>query len=250
MTESASRNTDSRKNDPRIIVALDFAAEKESDALVASLNPSMARLKIGKEMFTRFGPEMVRRYQDQGFEIFLDLKFHDIPNTVARAVAGAADLGVWMVNVHALGGEKMMTKAAEALREFGSDRPKLIAVTVLTSMDASQLSGVGIQDTVENEVTRLAVLARNSGMDGVVSSAREAGLIRSSIPGDFCIVTPGIRPGWAETNDQVRIVTPGDALKGGSDYLVIGRPITRSRNPSEALRLISEEIAAAIQITP
>ncbi|WP_274968001.1 orotidine-5'-phosphate decarboxylase [Succinimonas amylolytica] len=246
MTESATRKTDSGVKDPRIIVALDFATEREADALVARLDPARARLKIGKEMFTRFGPEMVRRYQGQGFEIFLDLKFHDIPNTVARAVAGAAELGVWMVNVHAMGGEKMMTMAAEALQEFGKDRPKLIAVTVLTSMDASQLSGVGIMDTVENEVTRLAVLARNSGLDGVVSSAREAGIIRKSIPGEFLIVTPGIRPKWAETNDQIRIVTPADALRGGSDYLVIGRPITRSQDPLEALRLISEEIEAVL----
>ncbi|MEE3423288.1 MAG: orotidine-5'-phosphate decarboxylase [Succinimonas sp.] len=231
--------------DPRIIVALDFAAEKEADALVAALDPAMARLKIGKEMFTRFGPEMVRRYQGQGFEIFLDLKFHDIPNTVARAVAGAADLGVWMVNVHAMGGAKMMTAAAQALREFGSDRPKLIAVTVLPSMEAEQLAGVGISDSVENQVQRLARLARDSGLDGVVSSAREAALIRSAVPGEFCIVTPGIRPAWAAANDQVRIVTPGDALRGGSDYLVIGRPITRSSDPLKALEMIAAEIREA-----
>ena len=237
-------------SDPKVIVALDYDDEKSALDFVSRVNPDICKLKVGNELFTTAGPSLVSKLCDKGFKVFLDLKYHDIPNTVARACEAAAKLGVWMVNVHAMGGEKMMTKAAEALREFGSDRPTLIAVTVLTSMDASQLSGVGIQDTVENEVTRLAVLARNSGMDGVVSSAREAGLIRSSIPGDFCIVTPGIRPGWAETNDQVRIVTPGDALKGGSDYLVIGRPITRSRNPSEALRLISEEIAAAIQITP
>ncbi len=229
------------EKDPKIIVALDFAVEKEADALVEKLDPNLCRVKIGKEMFTRFGPEMVKRYQNKGFGVFLDLKFHDIPNTVSRAVAGAADLGVWMVNVHALGGPKMLEEARKALEPFGKDRPLLTAVTVLTSMDDAQLRAVGINSPVEEQVLRLATLAHDCGLDGVVSSAREVPLLKSKI-NNFKFVTPGIRPKWSATNDQIRIVTPSDALKNGSSYLVIGRPITKHEDPLKALSLIQDEI--------
>ena len=231
--------------DPKVIVALvalDF--EKESDAmnLVSGLSAGECRLKVGKEMFTRFGPQFVTRLNNMGFEVFLDLKFHDIPNTVARAVAAAADLGVWMVNVHTSGGPKMMEAAVKSLESFGSDRPLLTGVTVLTSMDEEQLRSIGITVDVNQQVSRLATLARDCGLDGVVCSAREAAMLRSSLGSEFKLVTPGIRPKTADAGDQIRIVTPEDALKNGSSYLVIGRPITRAENPLEALRAINESI--------
>ena len=210
--------------------------------LVSGLAAGECRLKVGKEMFTRFGPQFVTRLNNMGFEVFLDLKFHDIPNTVARAVAAAADLGVWMVNVHTSGGPKMMEAAVKSLESFGSDRPLLTGVTVLTSMDEEQLRSIGITVDVNQQVSRLATLARDCGLDGVVCSAREAAMLRSSLGSEFKLVTPGIRPKTADAGDQIRIVTPEDALKNGSSYLVIGRPITRAENPLEALRAINESI--------
>ncbi|GAA5188004.1 orotidine-5'-phosphate decarboxylase [Ferrimonas gelatinilytica] len=228
----------------KVLVALDFSNESEAMAFVDKLDPSECRLKVGKEMFTLFGPQFVKSLVGQGFDVFLDLKFHDIPNTVARAVAAAAQLGVWMVNVHASGGSRMMKAAAEALEPFGERAPKLIAVTVLTSMDESELSEIGIDPDGDAQVLRLATLAKSSGLDGVVCSAREAAMLKGELGPEFELVTPGIRPEGAELGDQQRVMTPAQALAAGSDYLVIGRPITRALDPLAALREINRSISA------
>ena len=183
--------------------------------------------------------------QKRGFDVFLDLKFHDIPNTTSAAVAAAADLGVWMVNVHASGGEKMMTACRERLESFGADRPLLIAVTVLTSMNADDLVGIGITDSPEAQVSRLATLTKNCGLDGVVCSAQEAPKLKVEQGADFKLITPGIRPLTADKGDQQRIMTPTDALKAGSDYLVIGRPITQASDPLASLEAIHSEVIGA-----
>ncbi|BES71800.1 orotidine-5'-phosphate decarboxylase [Marinobacter nanhaiticus D15-8W] len=231
---------------PRIIVALDFADQAQALALADSLDPSLCRVKVGKEMFTRFGPDLVRQLHNRGFEVFLDLKFHDIPNTTSAAVAAAADLGVWMVNVHASGGETMMAACRERLESYGDDRPLLIAVTVLTSMSADDLKGIGISESPEAHVSRLAAMTYNAGLDGVVCSAQEATMLRSEQGERFRLVTPGIRPTFAAAaGDQQRIMTPVDALHAGSDYLVIGRPITQADKPLEALEAIQAEIQLA-----
>jgi orotidine-5'-phosphate decarboxylase len=228
-------------NDPKIIVALDYPAEKPALELVSRLEPGLCRLKIGKELFTAAGPQVVEHCMKRGFEVFLDLKFHDIPNTTAQACKAAASLGVWMVNVHALGGRKMMEAARDAVS--GSARPpKLIAVTVLTSMSQEDISEIGITSTPADLVLRLATLARDSGLDGVVCSAREAALLRNNFGAKFCLVTPGIRPADAAADDQSRIMTPAAALQNGSSYLVIGRPITKAADPLLALQNISREI--------
>lgn len=231
-------------NDPKIIVALDFPSQDPALALVDQLDPNKCRLKVGKELFTRSGPQLVKALQGRGFDVFLDLKFHDIPNTTSSAVAAAADLGVWMVNVHASGGEKMMVACRERLESFGADKPLLIAVTVLTSMSADDLAGIGITDSPEVHVSRLATLTRNSGLDGVVCSAQEAPRLKAEQGADFQLITPGIRPLSADKGDQQRIMTPTDALKAGSDYLVIGRPITKSADPLAALEAIHAEVVA------
>jgi orotidine-5'-phosphate decarboxylase len=230
------------QNDPKIIVALDFPSEKPAVELVEQLDPAKCRLKVGKELFTRSGPQLVDRLQKRGFDVFLDLKFHDIPNTTSAAVAAAADLGVWMVNVHASGGEKMMVACRERLESFGADRPLLIAVTVLTSMSADDLAGIGIADSPEAQVSRLATLTKNCGLDGVVCSAQEAPKLKAEQGADFQLITPGIRPLTADKGDQQRIMTPTDALKAGSDYLVIGRPITQAADPLAALEAIHAEV--------
>ncbi|MCK0106348.1 orotidine-5'-phosphate decarboxylase [Marinobacter sp. S0848L] len=230
--------------DPKIIVALDFPSQDPALALVDQLDPGKCRLKVGKELFTRSGPELVRALQSRGFDVFLDLKFHDIPNTTSSAVAAAADLGVWMVNVHASGGEKMMVACRERLESFGADKPLLIAVTVLTSMSGDDLAGIGITDSPEVQVSRLATLTRNCGLDGVVCSAQEAPRLKAEQGADFQLITPGIRPLTADKGDQQRIMTPTDALKAGSDYLVIGRPITKANDPLAALEAIHAEVAA------
>ncbi|WP_300496766.1 orotidine-5'-phosphate decarboxylase [Marinobacter sp.] len=227
---------------PRIIVALDFPSDQPALALVDQLDPAKCRLKVGKELFTRSGPTLVRDLQNRGFDVFLDLKFHDIPNTTSAAVAAAADLGVWMVNVHASGGEKMMTACRDRLESFRKDRPLLIAVTVLTSMGPEDLAGIGITDSPEAQVSRLATLTRNCGLDGVVCSAQEAPALKAEQGKDFKLVTPGIRPLSADKGDQQRIMTPTDALKAGSDYLVIGRPITQAADPLAALEAIHSEV--------
>jgi orotidine-5'-phosphate decarboxylase len=222
-----------------LIIALDFAVRSELDVLVDKLDPSLCRLKVGKELFTLYGPEVVRDLQRRGFEVFLDLKFHDIPNTTAAAVAAAADLGVWMVNVHASGGTKMMSAAKAALLPFGKDAPLLIAVTVLTSMHSNELRNIGVHDNALAQVRRLAMLTSECGLDGVVCSAQEVSVLRGLIPDDFLLVTPGIRPQGSAPDDQQRVATPTEAMTMGSNYLVIGRPITRSDDPLAALKQIN-----------
>jgi orotidine-5'-phosphate decarboxylase len=229
----------------KVIVALDYNQESDALKFVDSVDPSLCRLKVGKEMFTYFGPAFVKKLIERRFEVFLDLKFHDIPNTVASAVRAAAELGVWMVNVHASGGAKMMTAAREILEPYGSDAPLLTAVTVLTSMDQEQLAGVGIERQVRDQVCLLAQLAGKCGLDGVVCSAQEAPMLRQIMGKDFLLVTPGIRPLNAAVGDQSRVVTPKQAVLNGSSYLVIGRPITRAEDPNEVLRQILAETSEA-----
>lgn len=225
-----------------IIVALDYPDAAQAEAMAAQLDPALCRVKVGKELFTRAGPAVVRALVARGFDVFLDLKFHDIPNTVAAAVAAAAELGVWMVNVHASGGPAMLAAARDSLHPFGERAPLLIAVTVLTSMDAAQLGATGVAATPAEQVLRLAQLAADNGMDGVVCSAQETTLLRGRFGAGFALVTPGIRPAGAARDDQNRIATPAAALAAGSDYLVIGRPITRSDAPLQALRAIAQDI--------
>jgi len=233
--------TSNDNSQSRIIVALDFARESDALDLVARLDPSRCRLKVGKEMFTRSGPQLVEKLVAKGYDVFLDLKFHDIPNTVAGACRSAADLGVWMVNVHSLGGRRMMEAAREALDKCSS-RPLLIGVTILTSMGQDDIAEVGLTGTPADNVKRLAMLANDSGLDGVVCSPREVEMLRQSVEPNFKLVTPGIRPAWAEKGDQSRITTPSDAVGLGSDYLVIGRPITAAPEPLDALQRIEDEL--------
>jgi orotidine-5'-phosphate decarboxylase len=228
-----------------VIVALDYSERKQAEAMADQLDPALCRLKVGKELFTRAGPDLVKTLIARGFETFLDLKFHDIPNTTAAAVAAAAELGVWMVNVHASGGPAMMSAAREALLSFGKDAPLLIAVTVLTSMDAAQLQAIGIDANPQQHVLRLARLTQQCGLDGVVCSAQECRALRAELGQAFALITPGIRPAAASTDDQIRIATPAAARADGSDYLVIGRPITRARDPLVALRAILQELTIA-----
>lgn len=221
-----------------VIVALDYPRAAPALALAQQLSPAECRLKIGKELFTAEGPSVVRAVQDLGFEVFLDLKFHDIPNTVAGAVATAADLGVWMVNVHATGGSRMMRAAQERLQQ-GAYKTKLIAVTVLTSMERSDLAESGVDVEPLEQVQRLARLTADSGLDGVVCSAQEAVMLRELLGPDFLLVTPGIRPASTEAGDQRRVMTPEQAKAAGVSYMVIGRPITQAADPAAALRAIN-----------
>ena len=226
----------------RIIVALDVDNATAALQLADSLDPSRCRLKVGKELFTACGPSVVEALTARGFDIFLDLKFHDIPTTVAKAVAAAAELGVWMLNVHASGGEKMMAAAREALLSRPGPVPLLIGVTVLTSMEAADLQAIGIDLTPAEQVLRLAQLAHSSGLDGVVCSAQEAPALRRALGADFCLVTPGIRPAGSRADDQRRIVTPPQALAAGSSYLVVGRPVTAAADPAAACADIQKSI--------
>lgn len=226
-----------------VIVALDFEQQQHALNLVSQLDPSLCRLKVGKEMFTHFGPDFVKALQQRGFEVFLDLKFHDIPNTVAKAVVAAAELGVWMVNVHASGGSRMMQAAKEALLPFGAQAPKLIAVTVLTSMEQSDLTELGIMLTPAQQVQKLAALTAAAGLDGVVCSAQEATLLKQQFGQQFQLVTPGIRPANSAADDQRRVMTPKAAQLAGVDYMVIGRPITKAADPLGALKAIVDELA-------
>ncbi|MCK5433038.1 MAG: orotidine-5'-phosphate decarboxylase [Gammaproteobacteria bacterium] len=228
----------------RIIVPLDFSEPGQALQLVEKLQPDLCRLKVGKELFTKAGPVFVDKLIAKGFDVFLDLKFHDIPTTVAKACAVAADLGVWMVNIHASGGMQMMSLAKEAL-EKKSHHPLLIGVTILTSMNEETLRELGLQCSVEDQVMRLAQLSKDAGLDGVVCSAHEVKLLRNRLGKEFKLVTPGIRPGGSENDDQKRVMTPGQAIEAGSDYLVIGRPITQAEDPIQALKNIEEEIRAA-----
>lgn len=221
-----------------IIVALDYDNQRSALELADKIEPKDCRLKIGKEMFSLCGPELVRELHQRGFDVFLDLKFHDIPNTVAKSVAAAAELGVWMVDVHASGGARMLAAAKEALLPYGKDAPKLIAVTVLTSMDESDLRGIGIQSTLTEHAERLARLAKDNGLDGVVCSAHEAIHLKSQFGKAFQLVTPGIRPVGSDLGDQRRVMTPPQALAVGVDYMVIGRPITQAADPAQALKAI------------
>jgi orotidine-5'-phosphate decarboxylase len=225
--------------DPRIIVALDFAGAEQALALTAKLDPALCRVKVGKELFTAAGPQVVEKIMSKGFEVFLDLKFHDIPNTVANACKAAAGLGVWMINVHALGGKRMLFAAREAV-PVGTVR--LIAVTLLTSMERTDLNEIGLNEDPQQVVQRLALLAGDCGLDGVVSSALEVPGLRKIMGKDFCLVTPGIRPIDVSVDEQKRITTPRQAIENGSDYLVIGRPITQARDPISMLQRLNEEI--------
>jgi orotidine-5'-phosphate decarboxylase len=227
----------------KVIVALDFSDEKSVLHLVDRLQPQQCRLKIGKELFTRLGPAIVEKLAGRGFDIFLDMKYHDIPNTVARACVAAANTGVWMLNVHALGGRRMMAAAREALDNLRNP-PLLIAVTVLTSMEEKDLREIGIMTTPALAAENLAGLAEEAGLDGIVCSAQEAEAMRTRFGQEFVLVTPGIRLAGDASADQRRIMTPVDAIKAGSDYLVIGRSITHSDDPLTKLQLINAEIAS------
>ncbi len=223
--------------DSPLIIALDCAL-----CMADRLDPARCRLKVGKELFTRSGPDVLEALHGRGFEVFLDLKFHDIPNTVAGAVQAAAEQGAWMVNVHAGGGRRMMEAARERLDRHGLST-QLIAVTVLTSMEAGDLAEVGVAASPAEQVERLALLARDSGMDGVVCSARESARLRTLCGDDFLKVTPGIRPSFAAAGDQRRIMSPSDALAAGSTHLVVGRPVTQAEDPMAALSAIEAELA-------
>ncbi|MBU1394224.1 MAG: orotidine-5'-phosphate decarboxylase [Gammaproteobacteria bacterium] len=226
-----------------ILVALDYDNKNHALQLIDKLDPNMCRLKVGKEMFTLFGPQLVKDIHDRGFDLFLDLKFHDIPNTVAKAVAAAAELGVWMTNVHASGGLAMMEAAKKALLPYGDNAPMLIAVTVLTSMSDDDLKLLGINVPAFEHVQRLAKLTQQAGLDGVVCSAQEATALKSLLGQDFKLVTPGIRPVGSDAGDQHRVMTPPQAIAAGSDYLVIGRPITKAADPFAALQAIHQSLA-------
>ena len=232
-------------SDPRIIVALDYPTAPHALALADKLDPALCRFKVGKELYTVAGPALLEDLMHRGFQIFLDLKFHDIPNTTAQACKAAASLGVWMVNVHALGGRKMLEAAREAIT-VSTYRPKLIAVTMLTSMTQQDLDEIGINATLADMVLRLATLARDVGLDGVVCSALEAGMLRKHCGKDFCLVTPGIRPVNASHDDQSRVMSPKAAMLAGSNYLVIGRPITQAGDPLQALLDINREIGETV----
>ena len=231
-------------SDPKIIVALDFPGAVPALALAHRLSPELCRLKVGKELFTATGPSLLERLMKSGFEIFLDLKFHDIPNTTAQACKAAAALGVWMINVHALGGRKMLEAAQVAVSSCAKP-PKLIAVTLLTSMNQEDINDIGLDTTPEQMVLRLARLAQESGLDGVVCSAMETEILRRQLGKKFCLVTPGIRPHEASLDDQSRVMTPEAALRAGSSYLVIGRPITKAADPLQALLDINQQIRGA-----
>ena len=227
-----------------IIIALDYPSLDAALCMADQLDPARCRVKVGKELFTRSGPAVLEALHGRGFEVFLDLKFHDIPNTVASAVQAAAEQGVWMVNVHASGGQRMMEAAMQRLEQHGLTT-YLIAVTVLTSMQAEDLADVGINAPLAEHVERLALLAKQSGLHGVVCSAQESARIKTLCGDSFLKVTPGIRPSFAATNDQQRIMTPSQAIQAGSTHLVIGRPVTQAEDPMAALEAIEAELEVA-----
>jgi orotidine-5'-phosphate decarboxylase len=239
--QGAAIGTAKKSGGPRVLVALDFADAASAIRFADSVKPESARLKVGKELFTAAGPALVGALVDRGFDVFLDLKFHDIPNTVASACKAAANLGVWMVNVHALGGRTMMEAAREGV-ESGSNRPHVIAVTVLTSLAETDLREVGIECSVMDEVLRLARLAAACGLDGVVCSAHEAGAIRDAAGAAFLRVTPGIRLPEDAAGDQKRVMTPALAMQAGASHLVIGRSVTRAARPLEVLERINSDL--------
>jgi orotidine-5'-phosphate decarboxylase len=231
--------------DPKIVIALDYAQPQDALTFTKQLDPTLCRLKVGKELFTTGGPQLVDALIAKDFDVFLDLKFHDIPSTVSKACEAASRLGVWMLNIHASGGQAMMEAAREGVERSGRN-PILIAVTVLTSMNQATLNQLGVAGSVEDHVLRLAKLTKASGLDGVVCSAQEARKLRDNFGQDFCLVTPGIRPADASLDDQSRVVTPRQALDLGSSYLVIGRPITQSASPLETLKKIHQEISLSL----
>jgi len=231
--------------DKPIVVALDYPSLDQALQMADQLDPQRCRLKVGKELYTRSGPKIIESLSAKGFEIFLDLKFHDIPNTVAKAVRAAAEMGVWMVNVHASGGRKMMEQARNELQQVKDNQTLLIAVTVLTSMGRSDLAEIGLDVEPMAHVQRLAQLTKSCGLDGVVCSAQEVAMLRTALGSDFSLVTPGIRLSSDSSDDQQRIMTPGKALQQGSSYLVIGRPITNAASPMQALAAIEADIASA-----
>ncbi|WP_312601548.1 MULTISPECIES: orotidine-5'-phosphate decarboxylase [Pseudomonas] len=224
-----------------IIVALDFPTAEGALALADQLDPAQCRVKVGKELFTSHGRPVIEALHAKGFEVFLDLKFHDIPNTTAMAVKAAAEQGVWMVNVHCSGGLRMMTACRETLDTLSGPKPLLIGVTVLTSMEREDLAGIGLDIDPKEQVLRLAGLAERAGMDGLVCSAQEASSLKAAHP-SLQLVTPGIRPAGSSLDDQRRILTPREALDAGSDYLVIGRPISRASEPAAALTAILADL--------
>jgi len=232
-------------HDPKIVIALDYANTQDALQFAEQLDPAICRLKVGKELFTAAGPKLVEALIAKGFGVFLDLKYHDIPTTVAKACEAASRFGVWMLNVHASGGSAMMEAAREGVERSGQ-KPILIAVTVLTSMNQEMLNEVGVVGSVSDQVLKLASLTQKSGLDGIVCSAQEAPMIRKALGDKFCLVTPGVRPADAALDDQSRVVTPSQALALGSSYLVIGRPITKSKNPLETLIKIHEEILLSV----
>ncbi len=225
-----------------IIVALDFPSQDAALALAQQLDPALCRVKVGKELFTRCGPAVVEALRARGFEVFLDLKFHDIPNTTAMAVKAAAELGVWMVNVHCSGGLRMMATCRETLDKIGGPAPLLIGVTVLTSMEQADLADLGLDIAPQEQVLRLAGLAARAGLDGLVCSAQEAQPLKAQYP-QLQLVTPGIRPAGSAQDDQRRILTPAQAMAAGSDYLVIGRPIAQAADPAQALAAVVAELS-------
>lgn len=227
---------------PRVIVALDFHSTAEATQLVATLNPELCRLKVGHELFTAAGPAFVEALIEKKYAVFLDLKFHDIPETVEKACLAAANLGVWMINVHASGGQKMLDAARRALAQT-ANTPKLIGVTLLTSLEAADIETLGFRRSVPETVLHLAQLSKRCNLDGVVCSAREAALLRAELGPDFILVTPGIRLGDETKDDQQRVMTPREAHLAGADYLVVGRPITRSKNPLKVLQEINRQIS-------
>jgi orotidine-5'-phosphate decarboxylase len=236
-------------SEPRVIVALDFPDAGQALALSGRLDPDACALKVGKELFVAAGPEPVRRMIERGFKVFLDLKFHDIPHTVAQACAAATRLGVWMLNVHASGGRAMLTAARESVAHVAAERghppPLLIGVTVLTSLAATDLDEIGVAGTPDAMVLRLALLSSACGLDGVVCSALEAPALRRALGPEFKLVTPGIRPAGSVSDDQARVTTPERALASGADFLVIGRPITQAPDPRAALAQINATLGVA-----
>lgn len=237
---------DKALQDKTLIVALDYANAEDALAMASKLDSDLCRVKVGKELFTRCGPQIVRELANMGFDVFLDLKFHDIPNTVAKAVLAAAEAGAWMVNVHASGGVQMMRAAREIISDIAEEKqPLLIAVTVLTSMSEPELQSMGINKSLNQQVLDLASMAAESGMDGVVCSAQEVAALKSACGEGFVTVTPGIRPAGASVGDQKRIMTPSQAVQAGSDFLVVGRPITAAEDPMAVVAAIHSEVDSA-----
>ncbi|BAP58759.1 orotidine-5'-phosphate decarboxylase [Candidatus Tachikawaea gelatinosa] len=229
-------------NSSPILIALDYSNLNEMLDFVDKIDPQYCRLKIGKEVFTRFGPSLIKNLQKKGFQIFLDLKFHDIPNTVARAVTAAAELGIWMVNIHAIGGINMMISASKAIMKFGKDAPLLTAVTILTSISQNDLKFIGIQLSLDQYVKKLAVLAQECGLNGIICSANQVKSLKKDLGKNFKIVVPGIRLSGDQKNDHCYVTTPLEAKNIGVDYMVIGRSITNSKNPFDVLQKILFEL--------